>query len=144
MTGIFSKRDSSRCLTKQLLNSHCSSMLTYLPPADVARELKCMFEKMTTLIRRVSVGSFAIRLAEMSQDQPLGVLHIYFTKPSQSPVFYCPCHSFSSHTSGPTTARLSKRCHQQHTCQLTLELQCHIFVTHTASAKWGCRNFVTK
>ena len=56
-------------------------VLTTLPiPADVARELKCMFEKMTTLIRRVSEGSIAIRLAEMLQDQPLGVLHHYSGK----------------------------------------------------------------
>ena len=93
-------------------------VLTTLPiPADVAHELKCTSEKTTTLIRRVSEGSFAIRLPETSQEQPLGVLHIRFTKPSQSPVFYCPCHSFqSSNTSGPTTARLSRRCSHFYIC----------------------------
>ena len=107
---------SDQAIVQQPLFLNVDALTTLPIPADVAHELKCMFEKTTTLIRRVSEGSFAIRLAEMSQDQPLGVLHIRFSKPSQSPVFYCPCHAFSSNTSGPTTARLSKRCIHFYIC----------------------------
>ena len=78
-----------------------------------------MVEK-TPLFTRVSEGSFAIRVNEITQDQPLGILHVRLTKPTQShssgstPAFYCPCHSFTQFSSrasgGPKTARLSRRC----------------------------------
>ena len=85
---------SDQAIVEQPLFLNVDTLTTLPIPANVAHELKYMFEKTTTLIRRVSEGSFAIRLAEMSQDQPLGILHIRFTKPSQSPVFYCPCHAY--------------------------------------------------
>lgn len=104
-----------------------ADLLTNLPiPANIAHELKCMVEKTPLLITRVSEGSFAIRVNEITQDQPLGILHVRLTKPTQShssgstPAFYCPCHSFTQFSSrasgGPTTARLSRRCSHFYIC----------------------------
>ena len=104
-------------------------LLTTLPiPANVAHELKCMVEKTPSLITRVSEESFAIRVAEITQDQPLGIVHVRFSKPahaqSQSSgstqAFYCPCHTFTQFSrrssGGPTTARLSRRCSHFYIC----------------------------
>ena len=72
---------SSRHLTKPLLNSHYSSMLSCSPWAEL------YVRKTMILIRRVLEGSFAIRLNEMSQGQPTPwgsahSLHWIISKPS--------------------------------------------------------------
>ena len=94
--------------------------------------------KTTMLIRRVSQGSFAIRLTEMSQDQPLGVLHISrlyipnhlkaHSSTVDNNILCCPCHSFFSHTLEPTTARLSKRCVHFYICLWAFAWLWQVFV----------------
>ena len=57
---------SDQAIVEQPLFLNIDVFTTLPIPADVPHELKCMFEKTTTLIGRVLEGNFAIRLAEMS------------------------------------------------------------------------------
>ena len=105
-------------------------------PAKTREDLFSMHKNGKARILRVSEDSFAVRSGNISQEYPLGILHVRISKrlkfhkeksgptaseltnlpPSQA--IYCPCHSHVSRQAagGPVTARLSKRCIYLYLC----------------------------
>ena len=112
-----------QCARPLELNPHLLDEMTL--PATVRENLRLMTSRGTNLIQRVSEETYLVRSVELTQAQPLGLLHVRFSKSktlnSAPPTFYCPCTAYkrlsSAQSSGaPTTPRISKRCLHFYLC----------------------------